>query len=402
MKVISPAPAKPIAEISPQSSPMLPRYSWEKLWLRVQMGIQMMRSAYRNKKSIKASIDLIRELLKKFRNINDMPPFVKVAKVDGRYFWRLANPGYPSKAVEIMLDNEMNRLSPIKPTYGLRSLLIATTKKCPLNCEHCFEWHNLNQKETLTTQDLIQLVRTYQDFGTNQIYLGGGEPMVRIKDLYKVLETTRSDSDFWIFTSGFGLTAEHAQGLKAAGLTGVIISIDHHDAEGHDRFRGYPGAYEAATRACIHAKEAGLVVALSLCATREYTSRENLKSYMDLARKLGVCFVQLVEARSAGRYQNKRVSLPDEQIAILQEIYDRYNKDEQYWDYPLITWPDQQRRNVGCLAGGVGFFYIDTDGDAHSCPFCSGKVCSALELDAPEVISELRKACCHVADWSRI
>ncbi|MEZ4850459.1 MAG: hypothetical protein R3B93_17980 [Bacteroidia bacterium] len=41
------------------------------------------------------------------------------------------------------------------------------------------------------------------------------------------METTRPGSDFWIYTSGFGFTREHAFKLKASGLTGIIVSIDH-------------------------------------------------------------------------------------------------------------------------------------------------------------------------------
>lgn len=389
-------------EFEAQSSPILTPNSWKKLRLRAHMGIQIFRAAYRNQGNIRGSIHLVRALLKKFQNITDVTPFAKVAKVDGRYFWRMVNPGYPSEAIGMMLDNEMNRIHPVKPHHGLRSLLIGITKKCPLQCEHCFEWNNLNKKEVLTSDDIIRMVHSYQDFGTNQIVFGGGEPMVRIKDLYKVLKTARPISDFWIYTSGFGMTVDHAHKLKAAGLTGIIVSIDHHEADGHDRFRGYPGAFEAATQACIHARQAGLVVALSLCTTREYTTEENISNYMDMARKLGVCFVQFVEARSVGRYQNEQVYLPDHQIEVLQKAFSRYNNQPEYWDYPILTWPDQQRRNVGCMAGGIGFFYIDTDGDAHSCPFCSGKVCSALDREAHEVIEELQKGACHVADWSNL
>ena len=118
-----------------------------------------------------------------------MPPFVKVAKVGDRYFWRQVNPGFPSQAIKRVIQNEMNRIAPTKPYNGLRALLIGITKKCPYQCEHCFEWDNLNQKETLSFQDIIHMVKSYQEFGTTQITFGGGEPMVRIKDIYKVLET---------------------------------------------------------------------------------------------------------------------------------------------------------------------------------------------------------------------
>ena len=86
--------------------------------------------------------------------------------------------------------------------------------------------------------------------------------------------------------------------------------------EKHDQFRGFPGAFKAATKACIAAKEANLAVSLAVCVTPEYGTKANLESYLEMARKLGVCFVQFIEARSAGRYKDKSVSLSPEQITL--------------------------------------------------------------------------------------
>ncbi|MCB0840844.1 MAG: radical SAM protein, partial [Bacteroidetes bacterium] len=396
MSVITESSPVKKVEIQPQSSLMLPRYSLQKQWLKIWFYFRLIYLAIVNLRSLSKIIQLVKGVLDKFSQTNDMPQFVKVAKVDDRYFWRLGSPGFPSKAMDEVIVDEYHRITPFKEHKGLRTILIGITKKCPLSCEHCFEWPNLNQKETMTTEDLIHLVKTYQDFGTSQIWFGGGEPMVRIKDIYKVLETTRPGSDFWIYTSGFGFNREHAFKLKASGLTGIIVSIDHFDQEQHDRFRGYPGAFESAVEACIQAKAAGLVVSLALCATPEFTTKENMDAYLELGRKLGVTFIQLVEARNAGRYLHQQVSLSEEQLGILNEVYHRYNTDPAYWDYPIILWPDQQRRNVGCLAGGNRFFYIDTDGDAHACPFCTRKVCSTLTNEPLEVIRQMQQGGCHV------
>jgi MoaA/NifB/PqqE/SkfB family radical SAM enzyme len=362
----------------------------------------MLQLAFRNLKSLPKTIRLIRGLMAKFQKTNDQPPFTKVAKVDGRYFWGLSLNGFPSPATDLMFENEMTRVVPFKKHPGLRTLLISVTKKCPMNCEHCFEWYNLNQKESLSVADLQEIVRRYQELGTPQIFFGGGEPMVRIKDLYKVLDSAKTGTDFWIYTSGFGFSPEHAHKLRAAGLTGLLISIDHHEPEEHNRFRGYPGAFEAAANACRWAQEAGLVVALSLCVRPDYASREDLSAYMDLSRKLGASFVRFLEARSTGRYQDQTVALSPDQLQQIKTLYHDYNTAPEYWDYPLIDLPDNQRRNIGCVAGGHRFFYIDTDGDAHACPFCSRKVCNVLEHEAPEVIRQLKQGSCHIFEFTKV
>ena len=384
-------------EFAQQESPII-RSNRFKNWLRFRVIWNMIWIALTRLRNPRKIIFLIKDMRQKYQQVNDEPMLNKVAKVGDRYFWRLSIAGFPSKANDEVVEHEINRIMPFRERRGLRTLLFGITKKCPLECEHCFEWPNLNQKETLSADDLIRVVRKYQDYGITQILFGGGEPMVRIKDIYKVLEAAGKGTDFWIYTSGFGFTADHATKLKALGLTGVIISIDHHDPKSHDRFRGYSGAFNGAIEAALAAKEAGLTVALSLCATPEYVSERNISSYLELGRSLGATFVQFVEARSTGRYAGKRVHISPEQRTLLEEAYRKYNHLPEYWDYPIIDYPDQMRRRIGCVAGGNRFFYIDTDGDAHACPFCSTKVCSALELEPEETVKQLQQKGCHIVD----
>jgi MoaA/NifB/PqqE/SkfB family radical SAM enzyme len=84
-----------------------------------------------------------------------------------------------------MHDNEVEKFLADRSHKGLRSIIIAMTKKCPLNCKHCFEWENLNQKDPLTTDDMIKLVHKYQDFGTTQMMFSVGDLMLRVKDIYQ-------------------------------------------------------------------------------------------------------------------------------------------------------------------------------------------------------------------------
>src|SRR5450432_1238458 len=112
----------------------------------------------------------------------------KMYKVDGKYYFNLYTPGWPSAAYDHLIKSELLRYaSPLYAADKLRFIFLAVTRKCPLRCEHCFEWDNLNQKETFTKNELIQIVDIYQKEGVNQIQFSGGEPMVRIKDLVEVI-----------------------------------------------------------------------------------------------------------------------------------------------------------------------------------------------------------------------
>ncbi len=347
-----------------------------------------------------AVLRAIRRLRKKFRNAQGDKMLAKIAKVDGRYYWKIGTPGFPSEKVKAMQGREVDSLLTGQPYQGLRALFLAITKKCTLNCEHCFEWENLNEPEVLSDEQLVEIVKKYQEYGTTQIMLSGGEPMLRLESIYNILEHTHKASDFWIFTSGLGLNEKNAIRLKKAGLNGVLLSLDHFDPELHNQFRGHKKAFQWVIDGAINAKKAGLVVTLSLCATRAFTTRENLKQYMELARRLGAAFVQIIDVRASGRYAGQPVDLSAGQITLLEEFYLTYNNDARYKAYPIINYLGYHQRRMGCFGGGNRFFYIDTDGDAHLCPFCTGKTCNTLKFSAEDTISLLRQGSCHAFEES--
>lgn len=347
------------------------------------------------------AFQLLKQMLEKYRTVFGESLLTKVSKVNNRYFWRLGTPGFPSKAWQKMHENEVERFFSTHPSKGLRTLIFAITKKCPMNCEHCFEWQNLNHNERLSTEDIIRLVKEYQDYGTTQIMFSGGEPMLRINDIYRVLSSVNKTSDFWIITSGLGFNEKHAQKLKESGLTGVMISLDHSDARKHDAFRGYAGAFDLAIAAVHHARKAGLVTSLSFCAVKEFVHYDQIKKYIDLAKSLGVSFVQILDPRSSGRYADKNVALSKEEMEILEGIYLDFNTSRKYSDYPIINYLGYHQRRVGCFGAGNRFFYIDTDGDAHVCPYCVEKVGSALQHSPTNIIDMLSHKSCFVFEKNK-
>jgi len=164
-----------------------------------------------------------------------------------------------------------------------------------MRCEHCFEWDNLNQRETFTREQLVQIVDLYQRQGVNQIHFAGGEPLARLRDLIEVIVFARAKSDCYVVTSGFNLTWENALPLKIAGCKGVIVSIDHYLADRHDRFRHHAGIFDQAVAGVRASVEAGMVTAVSVCATREFIERRvgcysgSRSVYIDSAGDVHAC-----------------------------------------------------------------------------------------------------------------
>ena len=246
----------------------------------------------------------------------------KMYKIDGRYYNNLYNPGWPSASYNAFLKDEIKRHAfPLDYTGRLSMAFFAITRKCPLKCEHCFEWDNLNKKETFTKDELMQIVDVYQQQGAIQFHFSGGEPLVRINDLTEVIRYAKNKSECFVLTSGFNLTGINAKRLKEAGCKGVVVSIDHYIPELHNGFRHNTNIYQQATdgvRAALHAK---LVVTISVCVTKSFIDGGHLLPYMHFAKELGVHFVQLLEPKALGHYNGQDVLLEETHIKQLESFF---------------------------------------------------------------------------------
>jgi MoaA/NifB/PqqE/SkfB family radical SAM enzyme len=292
-------------------------------------------------------------------------PLRKTLLIDGRYYWNMQIPGFPSPAFESVFSKEIGRGTGSAES-PLAIAVVAVTKKCSLQCAHCFEGDAINQKEELSLGDLKRIVADLLSERVGYILFSGGEPLNRYRDLLSLLRHYKdSPVDFWINTSGHGLSQERSTALREAGLRGVVVSLDHFIPELHDRIRGRIGAFEEAVMALEHANQSGLVCALSLCPSDEIAASAHFRQYLALARRLGAAFVQIIEPQLAGRNQTGAISLSDAGRQSLEALCVQYAAA----GYPIISYPDAFKRKYGCV-GGKRYVYYDTQGVRRACPFC--------------------------------
>ncbi|CAN5148152.1 hypothetical protein BH11BAC5_BH11BAC5_53410 [soil metagenome] len=347
--------------------------SREQKWVDIKAGLHILKLAIKNYGSVTKAVKVLKQLYLFKKSVLGGVQ-TKLIKVNNKYYHSLYAPGYPSKAFDNYIVAEFHRILPVKKkTNILTFIFFAITKKCPLQCEHCFEWNNLNKSESFSVTELQAVVSKFQQDGIAQFHLSGGEPMVRIKDLVQVIATGDKQSEFYVLTSGFNFTAANAASLKQAGLTGVVISLDHFDPEMHNAFRGFNNSYTDVMNAINNAREQNLVIALSICVTRAFTTWDNLVQYAALAKKLKVSFVQLLEPKAVGHYEGKEVLLDETHFSVLDKFYYTLNFDRAYNNYPVIIYHGYHQRRVGCFSGGNRSLYIDSEGFVNACPFCKTK-----------------------------
>ena len=370
-----------------------PYHSW---WVALRIRLSFIMNAYLAYKSPVKVLNALKEIQKKLDQFRDQKKLTKFAKVDDKYYWSYTGPHWPSVIQKAYLLDELNRIVPFtNDKSGLRVLYFAITVHCPLDCEHCLEWDRLNQGDQLELSLMIQRIQEIQELGVAQIQLSGGEPLSRFNDLIILVEAISDKSDIWILTSGYKINKEQILKLKNAGLTGISFSIDHFIEEKHDKFRGKKGVFSDALNGAKLAVEAELVVCFSLCATRDFISRENLIAFADLAKDCGVAFINLIEPKPTGRYSNQDVAISERQQAIMEAFFLNLNHNKSYRHYPIVAYPDFQFRKLGCQGAGNRILYVNSHGEVNDCPFCQSDNGNIKSNSIGEIISNMTAAKCH-------
>jgi len=305
-------------------------------------------------------------------------PAPKLARAGGRWFQAPQLPGWPSPAWDRFIAGELGRYAGFGPRDTLQSVLVAITRSCPLRCAHCSEAETVGKgPDVLTLDDLTRLTGALVERGVSVIQLTGGEPLSRPEAIEAMARVAVPRADVWVLTSGFGLDAAMAARLAAAGVTGVQLSLDHHQAAGHDALRRHAGAFDRALAGAGHARSAGLAVCLNLVARPGFAALADLEPYALLARRLGAQFIQLLEPRATGAWEGAELTLSPAELSGLE----RWSLEmiHRRPDMPLVAYHGFAQRRVGCWGAGDRYAFVDPLGRLHACPFCRGSAGSALD-----------------------
>lgn len=199
------------------------------------------------------------------------------------------------------------------------------TKGCNLRCVHCrASAQELASPLDLDTGDALKVIDKIAAYAHPVLVLSGGEPLFR-KDLFALASyATERGLPVALASNGTLITPEIAARLRAAGIRRVAISFDGADAETHDRFRGQPGAFEAALRGLLAAQDAGLSTQINTTVTRRTAAQ--LPRILQMAVTLGVDALHtflLVPVGCGADLAADEMVPADEYEKILNWFYDR-------------------------------------------------------------------------------
>lgn len=307
----------------------------------------------------------------------ELLPSGKCVKFARRYYSGILGvPHWPSPAFDHMAGkgglNFSDSGTPLKT--HIDSVMLAITRKCRCNCQHCYEYENLTEHESVPVSRWKDVVRELQEMGVSIIVFSGGEPMLRFEGLIELLASgDKNRSDFHVHSAGHGVTYARAAALKKAGLDSAAIGIDDFDPEVHDRIRGKKGSFAEAVAALDHFRRAGIFTYVNVCLRKELVSHGYLWKFYQAMKELQVGAILLLEPKPYGKYFHTEVNgiSPDFYRETVTDFFLSANRDRKYRDYPLVSYMAyfEDPRRFGCNMAGLSHLYINSVGDVQPCIF---------------------------------
>lgn len=161
-------------------------------------------------------------------------------------------------------------------------LRVSVTDRCDFRCVYCMseDMQFLPKAELLTLEELERLCAAFIRLGVSTLRLTGGEPLVR-RDVMSLIRNLgqrlgqgpgQGLETLTLTTNGSRL-AQHAEGLRAAGIERINVSLDTLDAAKFAEITRR-GRLEPVLEGIAAAKGAGLRVKINMVALRGVNEEE--------------------------------------------------------------------------------------------------------------------------------
>ncbi len=275
-------------------------------------------------------------------------------------------------------------------------LRVSVTDRCDLRCVYCMaeDMTFLPKKEVLSLEELDRLCGTFIDMGVKKIRLTGGEPLVR-RDVMTLVRNLGARlgpdglSELTLTTNGTQL-AKHAEGLYAAGVRRINVSIDTLDPAKFAAVTRW-GKLEQVLDGVFAAKAAGLAVKINAVALQDVNEHE----YDHMLAWCGEhgFDLTLIETMPMGEINEDRT----DQYLPLSLVRERLSKRWTLTDTDYVTGGPARYMTVGETGQRLGFITPMTHNFCESCNrvrlTCTGTLYMCLgQDDAADLRRPLRDA----------
>ncbi|SEA34160.1 Radical SAM superfamily enzyme, MoaA/NifB/PqqE/SkfB family [Lachnospiraceae bacterium NK3A20] len=244
-------------------------------------------------------------------------------------------------------------------------ILFDPTSACNLHCTGCWAaeyGHQMN----LSYEDMDKIVTEGEELGIHAYLMTGGEPTVRIRDIWKLCEA-HPHSFFSAFTNGTLIDDEFCENMLRLGNFTVNISVEGF-RETNDGRRG-SGDFDKVMKAMDCLKAHKLAFGTSICYTSVNYKVVTSDDFLDMLIEHGVKWAWYFHYMPVGNAASTDLLLNPEQR---EYMYHRVREIRGFeGGKPLFTMDFQNDGEFihGCIAGGRVYCHINPHGDVEPCVF---------------------------------
>ena len=208
--------------------------------------------------------------------------------------------------------------------YDERPLLVywEMTRACGLSCRHCrAEARPWRDPCELSTEQGMALLNEVRRFGRILFVLTGGDPLYR-PDIYDVIRHgTEIGLRMTMTPSGTKLVRKAmVRRMKDEGLSRLAVSLDGHNRETHDGFRGVAGSFAWTMRCIRWAREVGLEVQVNTTVTR--FNQHHIREIGEMLRAEGIRLWSVFFLVPVGRGLKHDMASPAMHEELFHLLYD--------------------------------------------------------------------------------
>ena len=280
-------------------------------------------------------------------------------------------------------------ISPEKMDFRAYSISWNLTKRCNLNCSHCYldaDFRGGLKTDELNTEECFRVIDQIAEVNPNAfLILTGGEPLLR-PDIYEIIRYA-ADRKFMVVlgTNGTMINRVNAEKIKAAGAHGVGISIDSMNPDKHNKFRGVDKAWELSMDAFDILKEVGVDFLVQMSVSD--MNYKEIPEVVEFTEKIGAIAFNLYFLVCTGRGQGNTDISNAAYEEALKKLYEQQMKYKGRLMINSICAPQYKRvvyendpesvytrtYSGGCPAA-THYSRISPEGNLTPCPFIEESV----------------------------
>ena len=244
-------------------------------------------------------------------------------------------------------------------------ILLDPTSACNRKCKGCWS-AEYGYKQSLSFEELDDIVCQGVDMGTHFYMFTGGEPLIRKDDIIKLCEN-HPDCVFLSYTNSDLVDQKFCDEMKRVGNITLAISIEG-TKDSNDARRG-DGSYDHVMKAMDLLRENGCLFGISVCYTRANVDAVTSDEFVQLMIEKGVRFAWYFNYMPVGKGALPELIPTPEQRTHMYKWLRKMRNSKTGKPMFVIDFQNDAEFVGGCIAGGRNYFHINSAGDIEPCVF---------------------------------